>query len=121
MLTLTVVVPVGSCADVVLPGAHPTEASVGHGRHEWRLPDVWGSAEDTPPVTVRQLVDDERRWGAVVAEAVREGVVSSDEEAARKVGPYLDQSMDVLGMALDWNGHARGEHDLAARLKAIAS
>lgn len=123
-LVLRVVVPVGATAQIDLPGLGDGTGAltVGHGEHSWQVPDVWGAApEQDVPASVRAVVDDERRWQAVVAEAVAAGVVVDDTDAAGKVAAYLDHPPRVLGQALDFEGFASGALELTERLQAAAT
>jgi alpha-L-rhamnosidase len=84
-------VPVGTTARVHLPG-NSEAVVVGHGEHEWSVPDPIAPVPplDWRDATVRDLMDHEEAWHAVVAAAVSAGVSAGDEHAARLMRPYLD-------------------------------
>ncbi|MFI5733003.1 family 78 glycoside hydrolase catalytic domain [Kribbella sp. NPDC051587] len=88
-IALSVTVPVGARAQVVVPGSDgPVE--VGHGTHEWTAPDVEPPTLASAP-TVRQLIDHEPSWNAVVAGALESGFATDDAALAARLAPYLDQ------------------------------
>ncbi|MFK4085468.1 family 78 glycoside hydrolase catalytic domain [Kribbella sp. NPDC020789] len=88
-IALSVTVPVGARAQVVVPGAEgPVE--VGHGTHEWTAPDVQ-TPELAPAPTVRQVIDHQPTWEAVVAGAAESGFSTGDAELASRLAPYLDR------------------------------
>jgi alpha-L-rhamnosidase len=87
-IALSVTVPVGARAQVVVPGSDgPVE--VGHGTHEWTAPDVEAPTL-APAPTVRQLIDHEPSWNAVVAGALESGFATDDAALAARLAPYLD-------------------------------
>jgi alpha-L-rhamnosidase len=95
-LKLNVTVPVGSTAQVHVPG-QDAPVSVGHGTHEWTTDD--GSAE-VPPLpadaSIRQLMDHEPTWDALVQAAVEQEVVTDDADFAARLGRYLDRPASHL-------------------------
>jgi alpha-L-rhamnosidase len=95
-LKLNVTVPVGSTAQVHVPG-QDAPVSVGHGTHEWTTDD--GSAE-VPPLpadaSIRQLMDHEPTWDALVQAAVEQEVVTDDADFAARLGRYLDRPASQL-------------------------
>jgi alpha-L-rhamnosidase len=116
-LRVRVLVPVGAGADVELPGAQPV--SVGHGRHEWVVPDPCTTGGDAPVATVRDVLDDERLWREVVSAAKELDVVRDEAEAAGRVRPYLGSPVDVLAPALH-GPMGIGQHEpLEERLRAL--
>jgi alpha-L-rhamnosidase len=70
-LQLTVVVPVGSTAEVHLPGVELTSV-VGHGEHRWSVVDPHAERGDRTfdwsQATVRDLLDDPETWAEVVGQ-----------------------------------------------------
>jgi alpha-L-rhamnosidase len=95
-LTLNVTVPVGSTAEVHVPG-QDAPVSVGHGTHEWTTDDA--SAE-VPPLpadaSIRQLMDHEPTWDTLVQAAVDQEVVTDDADFAARLGRYLDRPAGQL-------------------------
>jgi hypothetical protein len=88
------VVPVGVTAHVHLPSARAPK-TVTHGQHVWSIPDpVDQSAELRMPRTVRELLDDEEAWKAVVSTAAAFGV--DDITAARRLAPHLAAPVERL-------------------------
>ncbi|TDC76546.1 alpha-L-rhamnosidase [Streptomyces hainanensis] len=85
-LTVEAVVPVGATATVHLPGAEPVE--VGHGSHRWTVPEP--AAEARPITTVRDLIDDPRRWGETVAVLTKHDLAAGAEDLSRAAGRHLD-------------------------------
>ncbi|UUU29757.1 glycoside hydrolase family 78 protein [Streptomyces sp. CA-210063] len=94
-------VPVGTTAQVWLPGADAHE-TVAHGEHRWEMPDPFPtSPEPRTPVTVRDVLDEPAIWSAVAAAAVRTGVTPGGEaEAARQLAAHLDAPATDLARAL---------------------
>jgi alpha-L-rhamnosidase len=113
------VVPVGATAVVQLPGDEaPIE--VGHGSHEWRLPDSWdgnGAGPELP--TVRAVMDDQPAWQQVVDAATDLEVVPGEAEAADKLKPYLDEPPDTIVEALVPRGLAERGEELRERLSGL--
>ncbi|TDD61859.1 alpha-L-rhamnosidase [Kribbella antibiotica] len=88
-IALSVTVPVGARAQVVVPGSDgPVE--VCHGTHEWTAADIEAPELDSSP-TVRQVIDHEPSWNAVVAGAQESGFAADDAELANRLAPYLNQ------------------------------
>jgi alpha-L-rhamnosidase len=102
-----VVVPVGVTAHVHLPSARAPK-TVTHGQHVWNIPDaVDHSAVLRMPRTVRELLDDEEAWKAVVSTAAAFGV--DDITAARRLAPHLDAPVERLPHLFtieEWAGEA---------------
>ncbi|WP_328323532.1 glycoside hydrolase family 78 protein [Kribbella sp. NBC_00382] len=87
---LTATIPVGATATVHLPdGSNPVE--VRHGKHEWTVPDPYS---ELPPLTsdasIRQLIDHEPSWQAIVDTAVEAGVANDEAQLAGRLERYLD-------------------------------
>lgn len=100
-LSLRVTVPVGTRASVHLPGrADPIPVS--HGTHSWSVTYRDDSALETPADlrTVRDLMDHEVLWGQVVELAQRLGAITGEAQAAGRLRPYLDASLDTIADAL---------------------
>ncbi|MEV8371387.1 family 78 glycoside hydrolase catalytic domain [Kribbella sp. NPDC056861] len=87
---LAVTIPVGVTATVHLPdGSGPVE--VRHGKHEWTVADPYADAPRlAADPTVRQVLDHETSWDAIVAAAVGAGVAEDDAQLAGRLKPYLD-------------------------------
>lgn len=88
---LEVHVPVGASAEVFLPGdASPLE--VGHGDHDWQVPDPVASAGfDWHSGSVRDLMDDRSLWEQVAKVAAQTGITQEgDNQAAGMLASYLD-------------------------------
>jgi alpha-L-rhamnosidase len=118
-----VVVPVGVTAHVYLPSAQAPK-TVTHGQHVWSAPDyVDHSAGLRTPRTVRELIDDEEAWKAVVSTAAAFGV--DDLTAARRLAPHLDAPVERLPHLVtieEWAGEALSlRHRLTKTLLAITA
>jgi alpha-L-rhamnosidase len=115
---LTVTVPVGATATVQLPGGGaPVE--VRHGDHEWTVDDPYAEAAVLPAdATIRQLVDHEASWDAIVEAAVEAGAVMDDAQLAARLERYLDAPATTLvNVAGGW--HSAGADALRARLDSL--
>jgi alpha-L-rhamnosidase len=118
-LTLHTLIPVGAAATVHLPG-HETPVRVGHGTHDWHVPDPVRSAPPlTPAATVRDLLDHEDAWDRVVAAAVEGGQATDDAEAAGRLSTYLDASATELVDALTLHGFLPGAEALSDQLVSV--
>ena len=118
-LALRVRVPVGARATVHIPG-RPDPVVVGHGSHEWRVEDPLHPAPAlSGDATIRDVLDDEPLWDAVVATCIEAGVTTDDAAAAGRLRPYLDAPLDRLAGSLAPEGFATGAADLTARLRHI--
>ncbi|MGC4941385.1 family 78 glycoside hydrolase catalytic domain [Kribbella sp. DT2] len=100
-LRLSVTVPVGAKATVRVPGASDP-VSVGHGTHEWTTDDPYAEVPALPAdASIRQLMDHEASWDALVAVALGEQVVTDDGVLAERLTRYLDlpatQLADAVG------------------------
>jgi alpha-L-rhamnosidase len=117
-IALSVTVPVGTRARVDVPGAsEPVE--VGHGTHEWTAADPYVAAPELPAdPTVRQLIDHEASWDAVVAGARESGFAPDDAVLAARLERYLDQPATALAEAVD---HDQAAGDPAAVRAALES
>jgi len=131
-LQLSVTVPVGATAEVHLPGADPVE--VAHGNHEWTVPDPVATA--TPLAadpTIRQLMDHEPTWNALVAAALDAGVVGpsavvfgddgipvdADLHLARRVQRYLDKPASQFAEVAGGWGRGAKTDALQARVDTL--
>jgi alpha-L-rhamnosidase len=109
-LTVRAVVPVGSTATVHLPGAG-APLRVGHGRHEWRVPDpATAAAPDAP--TLRDVLDHEPTWVRVAEAAADAGVVRDERQAAARLARDLDAPAGRLADVLAVDGFAARADDL---------
>jgi alpha-L-rhamnosidase len=104
---------------VQLPGDEaPIE--VGHGSHEWRLPDSWdgnGAGPELP--TVRAVMDHQEAWQQVVSAATDLEVVPGEAEAAWRLKPYLDEPAGTIPDALAPRGLADRGEELRRRLSGV--
>ncbi|WP_380161956.1 family 78 glycoside hydrolase catalytic domain [Kineococcus sp. R86509] len=99
--TLSVLVPVGTQAEVHLPGTEQV-LTVGHGEHRWSVADPGASrsgVRDWSKATVRDLLDDEQVWTQLATAAVQAGIVPDVGAAAAKLLKYLDTSATRVGFA----------------------
>jgi alpha-L-rhamnosidase len=112
--SLDVRVPVGSSATVHLPGADPVRVT--HGTHSWTVPDP---VTEPSIVTVRDVLDREPLWQAVVAAAVEAGAATGEPAVAARLGRYLDAPADQLIEALTAAGFVPGAADLRRRLAEL--
>jgi alpha-L-rhamnosidase len=116
-LVLRVLVPVGATAVVHVPGdEQPLE--VGHGRHEWRRPDDRNGAGGVR-ATIRDVMDDEPAWRAVVDAAKELAVVAGEPEAAQRLGAFLDAPAGALVDALAPRGLVDNRSALRERLAPL--
>ncbi|QHC62821.1 family 78 glycoside hydrolase catalytic domain [Rathayibacter festucae] len=97
-LTLDVTVPVGASAEVTLPG-QSSPLLVRHGHHSWTVIDDEQSR--TVPRTVRDLIDDPKRWAEFEGTVLRAELAPSDIRLARLLGPFLDRPIEDL-LAAVW-------------------
>ena len=118
--TLRVTVPVGASATVHLPGA-AEPVRVGHGDHEWTVPDPC-TAEPALPAgaTIRALMDHEPTWQRVVAAVTAAGAARDEAEVAGRLAAYLDFPAEELASAVTANGFAGDADAVRAGLAAIA-
>lgn len=118
-LKLSVTVPVGSTATVHVPGA--TDAvSVGHGTHEWTADDPYADEAPLPAdASIRQLMDHEPSWEALVAVAVEKEVVTDDAAFATRLTRYLDQPAAQLVDAVSPRGFSPSAEALQAELDRL--
>ncbi|MFI7544001.1 family 78 glycoside hydrolase catalytic domain [Actinoplanes sp. NPDC049599] len=118
-LRLSVTVPVGTEAEVHVPGA-TAAVEVRHGTHEWTVADPYAEPPALPAEpTIREVMDHEPAWDQVVAAAAAAG--GGDEaQVARRLGPYLDTTATGLVDALTAGGFVPGAADLQARLAGLS-
>jgi alpha-L-rhamnosidase len=105
--SIEVVVPVGATAVVHVPG-ESTPVQVGHGRHDWEVADPVGERSLPPRPTVRDVLDHESTWNAIVAAAVEVGVARDGSEVAERLRPYLDAPASRVGGAVALLGFVAG-------------
>ncbi|WP_405066752.1 glycoside hydrolase family 78 protein [Kribbella sp. NBC_01510] len=116
-IRLSVTVPVGSRAQVAVPGeSEPVE--VGHGTHEWTATYAETPALPAEP-TVRQLIDHESSWDTFVAAAVETEVVADDGELAARLERYLDLPASQLVDAISRRDFSPAAQALQAKLDAL--
>lgn len=116
---LNVVVPVGSRAEVDVPGQSASE-SVGHGSHEWTADDPYAELPPLPAeATIRQLMDHEPTWDALVTAAQEANIVPGEAELAAKLERYLDRPAQKLVEAISPRDFSAGAEALQARLDAL--
>jgi alpha-L-rhamnosidase len=112
-----VTVPVGSRAQVAVPGEdEPVE--VGHGTHEWTATYAETPALAAEP-TVRQLIDHEPSWDTFVAAAIETEVVADDGELAARLERYLDLPASQLVDAISRRDFSPAAQALQAKLDAL--
>lgn len=116
---LSVTVPVGSRAEVHVPGESAT-ISVGHGTHEWTADDPYAVAPQLPAdASIRQLMDHEASWDAVAAAARNHEIVTDDAELAARLERYLDQPAAQLVEAISPRGFSPTAEALQAELDGL--
>lgn len=100
-LTLRVTVPVGTTAQVHVPGDLEPE-TVAHGVHSWTVVDPTQHRREGSARTIRDLLDDDPvTWSALVSAAVETGIAPEGEaQAAERLGRYLDEPVTTLPWAL---------------------
>jgi len=108
-LLVRAVVPVGSTAEVVLPGVDVVE--VGHGTHEWTV--SWAKTEARRPTNVRELLDHEPSWKRFVSAALEAELggmskVSSEQDLADRLAAYLAAPITSLPDILTLGGNDPG-------------
>ncbi|MFE0588375.1 family 78 glycoside hydrolase catalytic domain [Micromonospora echinospora] len=113
-------VPVGTTAVVHLPGT-PDPFTVGHGHHQWQVPDCPTSQPPTRTSTVRELIDHTESWQSLIRAGVESGVVGDDVELAARLAPYLDAPATALVVDLTCDHPAPGAEALQANLDQILS
>jgi alpha-L-rhamnosidase len=119
LLELRVAVPVGASAVVHVPG-QSEPAEVRHGTYVWHVPDLWASNGQLRTVlTVRDVLDDEKTWGAVVAAAQQLALVTGERQAAARLKGFLDAPVATLADALVPPGLVRDGDVLRARLTEL--
>ena len=122
-LELAVEVPVGATALVTVPGSM-TSVTVGHGSHTWRVRDA-----AAPPAvcTVRDLVDDERAWSALLDATRSSGVAPQTEpRLAARLLAHFDAPVTELARALAPEGITtaamrRKAAEIAEQVLAVAN
>jgi len=118
-IRLSVTVPVGSRAQVAVPGdGAPVE--VGHGTHEWIAEDPYGEAPALPAdASIRQLMDHESSWETIVAAARETEIVADDADLAARLERYLDQPANQLVEAISPRGFGPDAEALQAKLDSL--
>jgi alpha-L-rhamnosidase len=118
-MTVLAHIPVGTTATVHLPG-ESVPRSVGHGRHEWHLPDRAAAPQPPGPAsTVRDLFDHPDTWLAVAGAAVQSGLAANEVDLARRLAPYLDHPATDLVTFLTRDRPAPGAAALRQALHPI--
>ena len=118
-LKLEVTVPVGSRAEVHVPG-ESTPINVGHGTHEWTADDPYAVAPPLPAeASIRQLMDHEPTWDALVIAARENEIVTDDAELAARLERYLDQSAGRLVEAISPRGLSPSAETLQTELDRL--
>ena len=116
---LEVTVPVGSKAEVHVPGEN-APVSVGHGTHEWTAEDPYAVVPPiSPDASIRQLMDHEETWDAVVTAAREKEIVTDDAELAARLERYLDQPARQLVEAISPRGFSPSAEALQAALDSL--
>jgi alpha-L-rhamnosidase len=109
-IILDLKVPVGVGAEVIPPNSS-SAITVEHGAHSFRW--TCGPATSEGAVTIRDLLDDEARWQAVVAATVTAGVAADEAAAASRLKAYLDSPSGELVQHLTARGMVAGGQELA--------
>jgi len=118
-ITLTVTVPVGSRAQVAVPGESEA-VEVGHGTHEWTADDPYAETPALPAdASIRNLFDHQSSWDAIVAAAVETEIVADDAELAGRLERYLDLPAAELVEAISPRGFTPSAEALQAKLDAL--
>jgi hypothetical protein len=73
----------------------------------------------TSGATIRDLLDDEHTWTAVVTACVASGIADGDVDVARRLRPHLDAPLDRLVDALTAGGFVAGADALSAQLAQV--
>ena len=120
-LHVTIDVPVGATAEVVLPGAPPE--TVGHGRHE-RTVTVPARAVDArgPILTVRDLLDDDAAWARVVKAVTGTHPLYSGDPTGTLTGMLatnLDATARIVPAAATMYGFIPGMEQAAQALTEV--
>lgn len=110
---LHVTVPVGATATVHVPGRERA-AWVHHGTHDWDVPDPCTAPALPEAPTVRDVLDHEPTWAAVVEAAT--GEVPDEQAAAARLTHYLDAPATRLVDALTNGGFAPHAAELRRRV-----
>ncbi|MFD7770428.1 family 78 glycoside hydrolase catalytic domain [Streptomyces sp. NPDC059787] len=99
-LEVSATVPVGTEAEVRLPGAEDS-FTVGHGAHTWRVPDPVTEAPSRPVRTIRDVMDDKDLWDGLVAlVADLTGRPADEAGVAAQLAPWLNAPAHDLTSAL---------------------
>jgi len=115
---ISVRVPVGATAIVHLPGGG--DAEVRHGRHEWTVDDPYARGAGRPAEpSIRDLMDHEPTWSAIVAAAVETGVADGEAALAERLSRFLDAPAAGLADAATAGGFRPGAAELTARLTTV--
>jgi alpha-L-rhamnosidase len=114
-LEVEVTVPVGCRATVDLPGEDAQ--TVGHGTHSWRVP--FPSAAAATPTTIREVIDDQPLWDAVVSAAMETGVANDDVDVARRLNRLLNEPVALLGPAVTSFREPPGAAEFHKRLELL--
>lgn len=97
VITLEVEVPVGTSAEVQLPGDSKPR-TVGHGHHRWQIMEAPAQAGSLN--TVRDFVDDESAWTDLTHFAVDNGLASSERHLAKLLAPFRDRPATEIADAV---------------------
>jgi alpha-L-rhamnosidase len=115
-LTLRVSVPVGTTAEVHVPGAG-APVRVRHGDHEWTVADPCAGEPQPPSApTIRQVMDHEPTWDRIVRAAAEAGVAGDEAALAARLERFLDFPATGLVHAATAGGFHPGADDFRARL-----
>ena len=118
-LVVQATVPVGATASVTLPGSDGP-VTVGHGRHEWDVPDPCGDDPGLrPDATIRDVLDHAPSWREVVCAAVEAEVATDEPDVARRLQPFLARPAAALVDHLVHYARATGRDRLISRLDGV--
>jgi len=115
-LDLDVRVPSGTTATVQVTD-QTAAVRVGPGEHHWTVADPVTPA--APPATVRDVMDHDDLWQAVVEAAVSHGAAGGETQVASTCSHYLDAPAEQLPVAVDPLRKARHPEALSEAVRAV--
>ncbi|MDN4609861.1 glycoside hydrolase family 78 protein [Arthrobacter burdickii] len=109
-IDLKLQVPVGATARVYLPFTDEA-ITVGHGEHQWSVPDRSPRAGNHQnQATIRDVVDDSALWKLLEELALDAGIATDDVHLAEQLSPYLDAPARFTSKALTPDERQPGVH-----------
>jgi alpha-L-rhamnosidase len=112
---LRVLVPVGARARVLVPGDDEF-TTVGHGSHEWRVPDPV-AGDGAMAATIRDIVDNQDSWAAIVTELAAADL--DEVAAAERLARYFDAPAEELPLLFTLEDYVPGALELRERLRSV--